>query len=110
MVTAKQQNAIAAPVHSSSLAEHQPPVVLDPFARRALIRRTYTSNFCSTLLHVTTYTRNPLQKDDVLLSKSQTPDLRRFRSSHHPALGRWMNLINRPEEIMCRLCDIKEES
>ncbi len=61
-------------------------------------------------LHAATYTRSPLQQEDTLLSKSETTDLRRFRSDHHPALRRWKNLISRSEETMCRRCDNEEES
>ena len=91
-------------------AEHQPLVALDPATRRALIRRACTSKLKTTPLHTATYTRIPLQQEDALLSKSQTTDLRRFRSGHHPALRRWKNLINRSEETRCRLCAEEEES
>ncbi len=57
-----------------------------------------------------TYTRSPLQQEDILLSKSEMTDLRRFRSGHHPALRRWKNLISRSEETTGRLCDNEEES
>ncbi len=37
-------------------------------------------------LHAAIYRRIPLQQVDVLLCKSQTTDLHRSRSDHHPAL------------------------
>ncbi len=43
----------------------------------------------------------------MLLSKSKTTDIRRFRSSHNPTLRRWKN---RSEETRCRLSDNEEES
>ncbi len=102
-------NELADEEAKSGSAEHQPLVALDPATRRALIKRTCTSTFNTTPLHAATYTRNPLQQEDTLLSKSETTDPRRFRSGHHPALRRWKNLISRSEETMCRLCDPEEE-
>ncbi len=90
--------------------EHQPLVALDPATHRALIRRTCTSNCNTTPLHAATYTRSPLQQEDVLLSKSETTDLRSFYSGQHTQLRRWKNLISRSEETMCRLCDNEEDS
>ncbi len=60
--------------------------------------------------HAVTYIRSSLQQKDVLLPKSETIELRRLRSGHHPALRRWKSLINRSEATMCRLCDNEEES
>ncbi len=94
----------------SGSAEHQPVIALDPATRRALIRRTCTSTFNTTPLPDATSTRRPLRQEDVLLSKSETTDLRRFRSGHHPALRHWKNLISRSGETTCRLCDNEEES
>ncbi len=102
-------NELANDEAKSGSPEHQPLVALDPATRRAWIRRTCTSTFNTTPLHAATYTRSPLQQEDALLTKSETTDLRRFRSGHHPALRRWKNLISRSEETTCRLCDNVEE-
>ncbi len=76
------------------LAEHQPPAALDPADHRALIKRACASTLYTTLLHTAYCTRSSLWQEDVLLSKFETTNLRRFRSDHHPALQRWKDLIN----------------
>ncbi len=60
-------------------AEHQLSVVLD----RATMSPDKTRLHFNLQHHAA---RSPIQQEDVLLSKSETTDLRRFRSGHHPAL------------------------
>ncbi len=66
-------NELADEEAKSGSAEHQPLVVLDLATRRALIRRTCTSNFNTTPLHAATYTRSPLQQEDTLLPSLKRP-------------------------------------
>ncbi len=61
---------------TSGSAEHQSLVALDPPFRRALIKHTCALTFGTTPLHAASYTRSPLQQEDVLRSKSETTDLR----------------------------------
>ena len=44
------------------------------------------------------------------LTRQDRVDLARFRSGHHPALGRWMKMVGLLEDSTCRLCGREEET
>ncbi len=44
------------------------------------------------------------------MTKPDVTHLRRFRSGHHPALGRWQHLINRSEEATFRISNDGDET
>ena len=93
-----------------SAAETQPDNALEPAKRRALIRRSCRPTPIQHERLKDVYTSLPDEQIETSFAKTESTDMARFHSVHHPALRRWQHLMRISEDAVCQLCGEEVES
>ena len=84
---------------------------MDESVRKAFIRRSLEGH--GEVQHEKTrktYRGGVREERERGLSREEQVNLARFRSGHHTQLRRWLVMVGREEDEICRLCGEEEES
>ena len=87
----------------------QEEIPINGSTRRALIRREVRGSPVRHERLREVYTGELREAEEAQLPRADRVNLTRFRTGHHPSLGRWRAMLGRTEEPTCRLCQLGEE-
>ena len=88
----------------------QAAVPVEAAARMALIRRGMRQEPLRHERLREVYGGELRESEEASLPRQDRVNLTRFRTGHHPSLGRWRAMVGRTEDPTCRLCQMGEES